>query len=113
LNLRVGKTWGFGSERAKPSVPATPAAGGSAPGPPPNNGGGITGGVSSTSRPYNVTLSASFRNLTNHTNPGPIIGNITSPLFGFANQSSGNAGFGGISENANNRRLEIQIRFAF
>jgi hypothetical protein len=113
LNLRVGKTWGFGSERAKPSVAATPAAGGSAPGPPPNNGGGITGGVSSTSRPYNVTLSASFRNLTNHTNPGPIIGNITSPLFGFANQSSGNAGFGGISENANNRRLEIQIRFAF
>ncbi len=112
LNLRVGKTWGFGSERTKAAAPPSSTAGGPTPGPPPNNGGGIAGGVSNTSRPYNVTLSLSFRNLTNHTNPGPIIGNITSPLFGFANQSAGFGG-SGISENANNRRLEIQIRFAF
>jgi hypothetical protein len=68
--------------------------------------------VASTSRRYNLTVSASFRNLTNHTNPGPIIGNITSPLFGTANQSAGSGG-SGISESANNRRVEIQIRLAF
>ncbi len=112
LNLRVGKTWGFGRERGQARPAATPSNGGVTPGPPPNNGGGITGGVSSTSHPYNLTLTASFRNLTNHTNPGPIIGNITSPLFGFANQAAGSGG-SGISESANNRRLEIQIRFAF
>jgi hypothetical protein len=52
-----------------------------------------------------------IRNLTNHNNPGPIIGSITSPLFGQANQPAG-AG-GGFSESANNRRLELQMRFTF
>ena len=49
----------------------------------------------------------------NHANPGPIIGNVTSPLFGRANQLSGGAGNGGFSEAANNRRLELQTRFTF
>jgi hypothetical protein len=57
----------------------------------------------------------SVRNVLNHTNPGPIIGNITSPLFGQANQpaGSGNLGGTGFSEAANNRRLELQTRFTF
>jgi hypothetical protein len=112
LNMRIGKTWGFGSERGKSKVVDTPAG---TPRPPgsPGNGGGITGGVASTRQRYNLTVSLSMRNLTNHTNPGPIIGNITSPLFGFANQSAGSGGGSGISESANNRRTEIQIRFAF
>jgi hypothetical protein len=55
----------------------------------------------------------SIRNLLNHTNPGPIIGNITSPLFGFANQISGSQNGEGFYETANNRRLEMQIRVAF
>jgi hypothetical protein len=55
----------------------------------------------------------SIRNLLNHTNPGPIIGNITSPLFGQANQMAGNQNGEGFSENANNRRLELQMRLAF
>ncbi len=110
LNMRIGKTWGFGGESGKkvadaPSGPARPPG-------TPGNGGGITGGVASTRRRYNLTVSLSMRNLTNHTNPGPIIGNITSPLFGFANQSAGSGG-SGISESANNRRTELQIRFAF
>jgi hypothetical protein len=129
VNMRIGKTWGFGRERGKPAaVPISPESGGGgprpggpgaggAPGPGgaplPANGGGLTGGVSSTSRRYNVTASLSMRNLTNHNNPGPIIGNITSPLFGRANQSAGSGGGSGISESANNRRTELQIRFAF
>jgi hypothetical protein len=66
----------------------------------------------------------SVNNLLNHTNPGPIIGNITSPFFGRANQPSsgggGGGGFGGggggglgFTESANNRRLELQLRFSF
>lgn len=54
----------------------------------------------------------SIRSLFNHTNPGPIIGNITSPLFGQANQPAGGGGFI-FSEAANNRRLELQMRLTF
>jgi hypothetical protein len=53
-----------------------------------------------------------IRNITNHNNPGPITGNIASPLFGQANQPAG-AGFGVFSEMANNRRFELQMRLTF
>ncbi len=39
-------------------------------------------------------------------------GNITSPLFGQANQPAG-IGAGIFSESANNRRLELQTRLTF
>ena len=55
----------------------------------------------------------SVRNLLNHTNPGPIVGNITSPYFGFANQIAGGQNGEGFYETANNRRLESQIKFTF
>jgi len=77
-----------------------------------NAGGGGGGGDSgSTGHRYNLTVSLSARNLMNHVNPGPIIGNINSPLFGQSNQIAG--GFGAFSGNASNRRLELQLRFAF
>ncbi len=60
---------------------------------------------------YALTLSISARNLLNHVNPGPIIGNINSPLFGQANQLA--PGSGAYADSANNRRLELQARFAF
>ncbi len=85
VNLRVTKTIGFGGDPK---------------------------GKTSGERRYNLSIALSIRNLLNHTNPGPIIGNITSPLFGQANQMAGGAG-GGFSENANNRRLELQTRFTF
>ena len=64
---------------------------------------------------FNLNLSLAIRNVLNHNNPGPIIGNITSPLFGQANQPAGavNLGGTGFSESANNRRLEFQTRFTF
>lgn len=55
----------------------------------------------------------SVRNLLNHTNPGPVNGDIASPLFGRANQTAGTINGEGFSENADNRRLELQIRFTF
>ncbi|HEX3740962.1 MAG TPA: TonB-dependent receptor, partial [Terriglobales bacterium] len=64
---------------------------------------------------YTISVAASFRNIVNHNNPGPIIGDITSPFFGRANQSAGSTGFGGTGflESANNRRLELQVKFSF
>jgi hypothetical protein len=130
LNLRVGRTFTFGARRegAAPSLgggPASPGGGGpggpgsggpdSRSGGPPSPfsvGGAQSGGASRSSRAYNLTVSMQIRNLTNHNNPGPIIGNITSPLFGVANQPAGSGG-GIFSESANNRRLELQMRLTF
>jgi hypothetical protein len=115
VNLRVAKTIGFGRERGGTAErPAgNPASGGMAVAQ--TGGGGLRGviGTPSTTRRYNLTLSMSIRNLFNHNNPGPIIGNITSPLFGMANQVAGNPNGEGFYETANNRKLEMQIRFAF
>ena len=55
----------------------------------------------------------SIRNLLNHNDPGPIIGNIASPLFGVSNQIAGAQNGEGFYETANNRRLEMQIWFSF
>ncbi|MBI4889795.1 MAG: TonB-dependent receptor [Acidobacteria bacterium] len=121
LNMRIGRTFTFGSSERHAPVSTNP---GGVSGPPgsaqPQQGqtaspfslGGAGGGSSANSRRYSLVVSMQIRNLTNHNNPGPIIGNITSPLFGQANQpaGSGNAIF---SENANNRRLELQTRFTF
>jgi hypothetical protein len=84
VNLRVAKSIVFGPEQGK-----------------------------SGNRRFNLSIGMSARNIVNHTNPGPIIGNITSPLFGRANQVFGTLNGEGFSENANNRRLEMQIRLSF
>jgi hypothetical protein len=74
-----------------------------------------TGAKASEEHRYTISLAASMRNIINHDNPGPIIGDVTSPFFGRANQSAGAASFGGTGflESANNRRLELQMKFSF
>jgi hypothetical protein len=111
VNLRVAKVIGFGRERS---------SGGARPGETTNpmqaaTGRGLGGliGTPSTSHRYNLSIGLSIRNLFNHTNPGPIIGNITSPYFGSANQIAGGQNGEGFYETANNRRLESQIKFTF
>jgi len=120
LNLRVGKTITFGAPGEGSAGPSNfPGGGGNrrGSGGPFSMEGGAQGGSSAagTSRRYNLTISMSIRNLLNHTNPGPIVGNITSPLFGRANQPAGANILGGtgFSEAANNRRLELQTRVTF
>jgi len=116
MNLRVAKTigWGAEHEQARPEPrPSAPAGGGLAPAAASGGGLGSVIGSPTTSRRYNQTIGMSFRNLLNHTNPGPITGNITSPLFGQANQVFGSQNGEGFYETANNRRLEMQIRFSF
>ena len=109
VNLRIAKTFGFGPEKATASG-TNPGGMGGGPG---HDHGGMGGIFSapSTDRKYNLTISMQGRNLLNHTNPGAIIGDITSPLFGQANTVAGGGGM--FSENANNRRLELQMRFSF
>jgi hypothetical protein len=109
LNARISKIFTFG-----PKSEGSISAGGVNRG----NGGVFSGQTSTavaTKKRYNLAVSMQFRNLLNHTNPGPIIGNITSPQFGLANQSAGASSLGGTSflESANNRRLEFQVRLTF
>ena len=108
-NLRISKTFAFG-----PAGEGSVSTGaGRRPEPGPFGGSGR--GSRSTGHRYNLTISMSIRNILNHNNPGPIIGNIASPLFGLANQpyGAGTLGGTGLSESANNRRLELQTRFTF
>ena len=93
VNLRVAKTFGFGPERKSARR------------------GGLFAAPSE--RRYSLIVALAARNILNHTNSGPIIGNIQSQLFGRANQMAGNTNAEGFSENANNRRLELQTRFTF
>ena len=124
VDLRLAKTFGLGRRPGSRSRAKVNASGGAAAPAAPTAGpprrGGIGGfdnsspapsGGGSTGEKYNLTLSISARNLFNHTNPGPIIGNINSPLFGESNQIAG--GFGAFSGSSSNRRLEFQARFSF
>jgi hypothetical protein len=61
-------------------------------------------------RKYSLTFSANVRNLLNHVNPAPPVGNLSSLLFGISNSLAG--GFGGGSQAAN-RRVDLQVQFSF
>jgi hypothetical protein len=125
VDLRVAKTFALRRERTKKSASTQPVEGGRSAGPNVETGpaqrrgvGGFGddlgtpgGGGGAGARNYNLTLSISGRNITNHVNPGPIVGNINSSLFGQSNQIANSGGaFGG---SANNRRIEFQVRLAF
>jgi len=119
LNLRVAKTFGFGGQKGEAKA-AKDSGGGSQStvgANPALASGGLAMrsiiGAPTTERRYNLVVGMVARNVLNHTNPGPIIGDITSPFFGRANQMAGNANGEGLSENADNRRLEMQFRFQF
>jgi hypothetical protein len=111
VNLRIAKVFGFGERRGT----AGSSSGGASNPMQAATGRGLGGliGTPTTSHRFNVSIGLSIRNLLNHTNPGPIIGNITSPYFGLANQIAGGQNGEGFYETANNRRLESQIKFTF
>jgi hypothetical protein len=117
LNMRVGRTFRFGATKEGAAAANTGAGvGGSenrnAPANPFGMASAAQGGGASKDRRFSLTISMQIRNVTNHNNPGPIVGNIASPLFGRANQPAG-SGNGLFSESANNRRLELQTRLTF
>jgi hypothetical protein len=119
LNLRLGKTFGFGEK--KESATGGPGGGGGGtfgrgPGGPGgggqhgggDRGGGMFGGNLSNYR-YNLTLSVNARNIFNNVNVSNPVGNLSSPIFG---QSNGLAG-GPFSSSTANRRIDLQVQFTF
>jgi hypothetical protein len=138
VNMRVSKTIGFGEPRSGPAGSGGGGRGGGGGfsgggdhghGGPGGGGGGMRmgggdrGGMfgESSNRRYNLTISAMFNNVLNHVNPSGYTGILTSPQFG--EPSTINSGFGGGGPGgggggfggavANNRRIELQLRFAF
>jgi Carboxypeptidase regulatory-like domain/TonB dependent receptor len=127
LNLRVSKSFNFGPEIGGTrntdiggAPHGGPGGGGPGGGGGHGRGGGGFGGASSaplslnsgTSRRYTLTLTAIGRNITNHVNLAPLIGNLSSPLFGEANGLAGGA-FGSATATAANRKIDFQAVFSF
>jgi hypothetical protein len=131
VSLRASKTWGFGHERRAAAAATQPPQ--NAKQPSGKKQPGATQAVNSVGagsmlpdsnrssffgkapdNPYKLTFSIVARNIFNRTNPGRSIGNLNSVLFGQSNFLAPPYGFGEIFESgAANRRLEMQIRFAF
>jgi hypothetical protein len=129
INLRLSKVFGFGEARSAPGMPASgggPGGPGGGPGGPRGGGpmgmggrgGGMRGvfGDALTDHRFNLTFSISARNLFNSTNPGPVVGNLSSAFFGqslvMANPFGGGV-MAGTASAADNRRVELGLRFNF
>jgi hypothetical protein len=138
INMRLSRTWGFGERRESsasgsggggsggPGGGRGPGGGGGRGGGPPGGGnmgfggprgggpGGMFGGGSSGKR-YSLTLSINSRNVINHVNLGPRIGDLSSPFFGQSISTGGGFGPGGGGGGgaAGNRKLEFMLRFSF
>jgi hypothetical protein len=84
--------------------------------------GGFGGGGESSGRRFSATVSLNVSNILNHFNPGGYSGNMTSPNFlqptsinsgfGGGGGGRGGGGFGG-GMSANNRRVDMSLRFSF
>jgi hypothetical protein len=123
LNMRLSKTIGIGPklEAANPNPQrqgqdgqhGQHVPGGGRPGPGgmggPRGGGGPFGGPERSSQRYSLTFSANARNIFNHVNPAPPIGNLSSALFGQATALAG----GVFNTQSANRRVDLQVMFAF
>ena len=127
-NLRLSRTWGFGEVRTSAAGGVSSGGdhgpggsggsrGGGGGGMRGGGGGGIRGGGSmrgggdTTNQRYNLTLSLNARNLFNTVNLANPVGSLSSPNFGQSLSVAG--GYGGFGSNANNRRLDMSIRFSF
>jgi hypothetical protein len=117
VNLRVSKTWGFGTTKFAGPSGGSRGGGGGGRGGGGFGGGGFGGGPrgmgggESTEHRYNLTLSVNARNILNHENVSPPIGVMTSPYFMEATGIQG--GYGAESTSSNQRRIDLQLRFAF
>jgi len=65
---------------------------------------------SSANKRYNLEFIIGIRNIFNHVNLAPPVGNLSSPLFGRSNALGGGGFFGNSTAN---RRIELETRFTF
>lgn len=132
FNLRVTKTWSFGSEggananqqnrqdgQRQDGQRTVMMGGGRGPGGGgPGGGGGGRGGFGGFggggggNGRYNLTFSLNFQNILNKTNLNNPVGNLGSLLFGQSTSTVGFGGFGAVNQ-AYNRRIDASIRFSF
>lgn len=126
MNVRVAKTFGFGTKREIAAAPGGPGGAGGpggfgrgpgaggdrrpetrGPGGGGARGGGQFGGASS--QRYGITVSVNARNLFNIVNPGPPAGNLGSRKFDTSNALASGA-FGNSSAV---RLIQLQVQFNF
>ncbi len=132
FNMRIARSWGFGSRESAsrddmppggPGGDHGPRGGGPMMGGPRGGGGGrgfggpggggprgMFGGGSSGNK-YTLTLSAQVHNLFNHANYAAPSGDLSSPYFGDYRSLAGFGPFGGNS--TYNRKIDLQLRFTF
>lgn len=120
LNMRLSKTFGFGPTKFSGPSGGSRSGGGGGPGPGGGGGrrgsGGFGGGPpggfgESSNHRYNLTVSINARNVINHQNPNTFNGSLTSPYFFQPTNITG--GFGAEATASNQRRIDLQLRFAF
>jgi hypothetical protein len=125
MNLRIGKTFGFGNSSNGNSAAQNdqgrgrrreggPWGGSQGRGGLRDNNRGRGGSTSGDSR-FRLELSLNIRNILNRTNLAPPVGNLSSPFFGRSVSTIGGfgRGGGGGSSAAGNRRIEVELRFRF
>jgi len=115
LNLRVSKTIGFGPETKSgggTSGGMGGPGGGRGRGPGGGFGGAMGGPISlgnTTNRRYSLTFSVNARNVFNNINYAPLVGNLSSPIFGQPNSIAG----GPYGSSSAPRKIELQAVFNF
>ncbi len=110
LNVRLGKTFGFGPKVKGGGNQGNPGGhGGGRHGGPLFGGGGPINLSSGSDRRYNLTLGASARNIFNKVNLGNPGGVLGSPFFDKYNSLQG----GPFSTGVAVRRIDLQATFSF
>jgi len=118
VNLRMAKTFSFGSAPAASARAASGGApkSGAAPAVSTNVAPGKIAPVASRpeDKTYKLTVSLFVANLFNRTNKGAPIGNLMSPQFGTSNSLSGFSQFTfGASSAQSNRSVSMRVQFTF
>ena len=113
LNLRLSRTWGFGTTKFAGQVGGARASqgGGGRGGPGGGRGGPMGFGDALTEHRYNLTLSINARNVLNNVNLNQPIGALVSGRFLESTGITG--GFGAEQTSSENRRIDVQLRFQF
>ncbi len=128
LMLRLSRSWVFGGKTEPNQGGMGPGMGPGGGGPPPGGGGGrgpggggpmMMGGPppgmmggNGSGRRYTLTLGVNAMNALNHANYAAPSGDLSSPYFGVSRSLAGGFGpMGGAS--TYNRKIDVQLRFAF
>jgi hypothetical protein len=117
FNLRVSKSFGLGKKLDSNTAQGGPGGRGGMGGP---GGGGGPRGMGGMGGPgmglgnavnnrYSLTVTANARNLFNIVNLAPPNGNLMSPVFGESTSLAG----GPFNSSSANRRIDLQLLFAF